>query len=99
MTFWLRTEAVRAINRPLSDEWTDYHLTERGWEEGSLKSDGEGVTHVDLPDDRVLTIRRHERQGSPYSQMQVWSETEWESDDKKRLKELLAQFGSRPAGD
>ena len=83
---------------PLSYEWTDYHLTERGWEEGSLKADGEGVTHIDPPEDRVLTIRKHERQGSPYGRMEVWSESVWESDDKDRVKKLVARFGSGPPG-
>jgi hypothetical protein len=48
---------------PISDEWTDWHLTPKGWESGSLKVDGQGVTDIAPPDDRVLTVREHERQG------------------------------------
>jgi hypothetical protein len=60
-----------------------------------MKADGEGVTHIAEPGDAVLTIREHERQGSPESEMRVWQENAWESEDKARIRELSEKFGPR----
>jgi len=79
-----------------SDEWTDWHLTPRGWEAGSDKTDGVGIAEKDEPPDRVLTYRSRETQTSPYSSMHKRKSKLWESDDKEAIKALLEKFGPPP---
>ena len=44
------------VTMAASNEWTEWHLTPRGWEEGSGRLDGVGVTHAEPPTDRVPHI-------------------------------------------
>ena len=39
-----------------SDEWTEWHLTPRGWERGSERTDGPDVEFKEPPADRVLYL-------------------------------------------
>lgn len=50
-----------------SDEWTDWHLTPRGWEEGSQKLDFVGYQEKPVPKDGVMTCRYSEKLSSPFS--------------------------------
>ena len=52
-----------------SHEWTEYHLTPRGWEQGSWKIDFGDVHKKDPPPNRFLTCVYHERLSSVFSQM------------------------------
>jgi hypothetical protein len=80
-----------------SDEWTEYHLTPRGWEMGSDRVDGQGTTLKDPPADRVVTVRWREYLGSVYGKMKKYHEDVWESDDKAAIGELRRKFGDPPA--
>lgn len=80
----------------LSKEWTDWHLTPRGWERGSQRTDGVGVEEKEPVADRILTHRWSEVQTSGYSQMVRHGERMWESGDKVRLAELLEEHGEPP---
>ena len=80
----------------LSNEWWEYHLTPKGWVSGSEKLDFGSRTDVPRPEDRVLTLRRIEKQTSIYSSMQIVVETDWETDDRPLLEELIEKFGARP---
>lgn len=54
----------------LSDEWTEHHLTENGWVEGSNRVDGAGTTTNIDPDGSLLVCRYSERQLSMFSKME-----------------------------
>ena len=79
-----------------SNEWTEWHLTPRGWESGSERTDGPGVELKPEPPDRVLTYRWSEVQTSAYGQMHRSLEKKWESADKELVAKLRAQFGEAP---
>ncbi|MFL6439340.1 MAG: hypothetical protein ACJ71Q_17320 [Terriglobales bacterium] len=81
----------------LSKEWTDWHLTPRGWEEGSTEVDFGHVTEKDPPPDRVLTSRFSEELSSAYSKMSRWHNERWRSPDEGAVKALLEKFGPPPS--
>jgi hypothetical protein len=80
----------------LSREWTDWHLTPRGWEEGSTRTDFGNVTETEPPQDRVLTSRFSEELSSIYSKMDRWHQEQWRSADADAVKALLDKFGPPP---
>ncbi|MBW4512675.1 MAG: hypothetical protein KME64_40215 [Scytonematopsis contorta HA4267-MV1] len=78
-------------------EWTEWHLTPKGWEKGTQKRELEAqLIEVETPVDRVLTFRYHEN----VSINSVWLEkhiTEvWKDLDSKIVDELLEKFGNCP---
>ena len=77
-------------------EYTEYHLTPRGWETGTERVDYGQTTHVDPPSDRVLTVRWTEEQTSAYSKMHRGSSEIWRSPDEALVRGLLEKFGSAP---
>jgi hypothetical protein len=79
-----------------SNEWTEWHLTPRGWESGSERTDGPGTTLKDPPVDRALTHRWSEVQSSGYGKMHRGSEEKWKCEDADLITRLLAQYGSAP---
>jgi len=79
-----------------SKEWTEWHLTPRGWERGSERVDGQGLTSVPLPTDRVKTVRWLEEQTSGYGKMHKSHVSDWDNGDKEQLKELVIRFGQPP---
>jgi hypothetical protein len=80
----------------LSNEWTEYHLTPRGWVEGSSRVDIGNVTTMPIPADRVLTKTYHETQSSSFSKMHKRTEEDWRSDNEMLIRELLQKFGPCP---
>jgi len=79
-----------------SKEWTEWHLTPRGWERGSERSDFGQTEWKDAPPDRVLTTQWLEEQTSPYSDMHRSSSDQWKSDNASAVAELLAKYGKPP---
>lgn len=77
-----------------SNEWSEYHLTPRGWEAGSEKLDFGGVTSAPTPEDRVITIREHEYISSSFGPMEMWSAVVWTSADSARVSDLQSQYGA-----
>jgi hypothetical protein len=78
----------------LSSECQEFHLTPRGWVEGSFRGDVlDGGEDMPTPDDRVLTIECHEE---PYSNCSFYDCIAWESDDKDAVRRLKKEFGGRP---
>ena len=77
-------------------EYTDWHLTPRGWEKGTEKIDFGATTEVKPPADRVLTFRFLEEQTSAYSKMHKSSRERWRSTDSAAVDRLLAKFGDAP---
>jgi len=78
-----------------SNEWTEWHLTPRGWEEGTCKTDF-SLNEVSAPDDRELTMKYKEYLSSRHSKADIGSTEIWRSKDGDQIKALLAQFGPCP---
>jgi hypothetical protein len=79
----------------LSNEWTDWHLTPRGWEAGTCKFDF-GRTKKETPKDRVLTSRYSEQMSSAFSPIVSSVDEVWRDNDTKRVEQLLKKFGPCP---
>ena len=80
----------------LSNEYTEWHLTPRGWESGTEKVDFGATTEKPAPPDRVKTCTYREKQSSSFSKMQRWVEENWECEDKTAVQALLAKYGPCP---
>ncbi len=83
---------------PLRKEWTEWHLTPRGWETGSTRVEGEGNTWRDEPADRVLSFVYRE-QGGQSGEPNATVEETWRTKDPAKLAEidaLITQFGTCP---
>lgn len=78
-----------------SNEWTERHLTPRGWEEGDSKTDFSPVVPGPTPADRVMTVTFTET-CSGYGPVHRAAKTEWCSDNDELVQELLSKFGAAP---
>jgi hypothetical protein len=79
-------------------EWTEWHLTRRGWEQGSTRREGRGNDWRDEPQDRLLSYQHSELQTSS-GPPQVTTEETWRTKDPattEQLKAALAQHGPVP---
>ncbi len=84
---------------PIRKEWTEWHLTPRGWERGSTRVQDAGNTWRQEPADRLLSCVYTEQQVSPEGQVTGWCEFSWRTKDPGKLEQLaksLQQFGSCP---
>jgi hypothetical protein len=80
-----------------SKEWFEYHLTPRGWELGSNRTDSSAEQRTDPPEDRVLTIRIDERMANTFSKIEGKSEEIWRSKDSSQVNALIDKFGKSPS--
>lgn len=80
----------------LSKEWTIWHLTPRGWGEGSTRMDGIGVQEVPPPPDRVLSVEWEEEQTSMYGKTRRLQTEVWRSPDGGEVARLFALHGPPP---
>jgi hypothetical protein len=78
-----------------SNEWTEWHITPRGWEEGTCKTDT-ALNEVTPPEDRVLTMKYCEFLSSRFSKADIGAEELWRGSDSSTTQSLLAQFGPCP---
>lgn len=78
-----------------SNEWTEWHLTPRGWERGTEKEDFRRIDRHP-PTDRVLTFIYQEYFGSVHSRGDVSSKKTWNSDDEDAIQTLLKKHGDPP---
>jgi hypothetical protein len=79
-------------------EWTEWHLTPRGWEKGSTRREGRGNEWCDEPVDRLLSYQHSELHTSS-GQPQIRTEETWRIKDPaalERLKAALASYGEVP---
>lgn len=90
-------EDPRELLMSLSSESFEYHLTPRGWVEGSQKLDFGAVRHRETPQDRVLTLIRFEKIACFSCEMEVTEKEVWRSDDPGMIKTLTRKFGSAPS--
>lgn len=80
-----------------SNEWTEWHLTPRGWERGSKKTDFKGVTRKDKPTDSVMCMCYAEYAGYMVASSYRESlEETWRLDDDELVAKLLNEFGEAP---
>jgi hypothetical protein len=63
-----------------SNEHFTFHLTPRGWVEGSAEQP--------IPDDRVMTVT--------FSELDRSGHVEWRHHDEEMTKELIKKFGKVP---
>jgi hypothetical protein len=85
----------RITSVSLSEEYTDWDLTPRGWERGTERLDTGKTTEVKPPLDRVLTVRWLEEQISPSHRHESSNEL-WRSTDVEAIRELIEYFGTPP---
>jgi hypothetical protein len=80
-----------------SNEWTEWHLTPRGWERGDRQLDfGQRYDGPSTPADRVLSATYSEycqRNGDPLS---ITTKETWSCENKDAVSSLLKQFGPAP---
>ncbi len=81
-----------------SKERQEYHLTPRGWIEGTFDGGllGGGLKEVVPPDDRVLTVECYDEMSSSFSQPHFYDRVSWTSEDTDKVESLKKKFGSRP---
>lgn len=84
---------------PIRKEWTEWHLTPRGWEAGSTRVEGVGNTWRDEPEDRRLSYVHQEQQTGADAEPAATTEESWRTKDPAKLAEidgLLRRFGECP---
>lgn len=77
-------------------EWTEWHLTPRGWERGASRVHGQGNTWVEEPTDRVLSFVYQELQTDESADIKRWCEETWRSKKADNIDQLLQQYGQPP---
>ena len=81
----------------VSKERQEYHLTPRGWVEGSFKGDVIGGSNeVPTPPDRVLTIACYDELPSAFSKAYFHDQVVWHTEDRQLVEQLKAKWGERP---
>jgi hypothetical protein len=78
-----------------SDEWTQWHLTPRGWEKGDSETDFNSFDKP-TPDDRVQTVEYRELVASSFSGLEVTNEVIWSNEDEAAIVALTRKFGEAP---
>jgi hypothetical protein len=74
-------------------EWTEWHLTPRGWERGSMRTEGKN-NWKDEPEDRVLSFQCKEEE-QPSGATHLVEET-WRSKTATDIDDLLEKHGPCP---
>ncbi len=79
-----------------SNEWTEWHLTPRGWEKGSTKIDFKGTTTKEPPEDRVITYCYSEYQSSGFGSVDKGHKIVWSSENDEEIDTLTSKHGKCP---
>ena len=80
-------------------EWTEWHLTPRGWEQGSTRREGRGNEWRDEPADRLLSFQHIEIHGSA-GHPKISTEETWRTKEpaaRQQLEAALARYGAAPS--
>lgn len=80
-----------------SSEWTEWHLTPRGWERGSELEDFNYLIERQAPVDSVMTVKYSEVMRTPSSPVEEITHTLWQHSDQQLVSSLLGQHGPAPA--
>jgi hypothetical protein len=75
-------------------EWTEWHLTPRGWERGAMRTQGKN-NWKDEPEDRVLSYQCKEEETTS-SGVSTLTEETWRSKTATDIDELLKKHGPCP---
>jgi hypothetical protein len=81
---------------PLRKEWTEWHLTPRGWEKGATRVHGQGNTWVEEPLDRVLSCVYQELESEGAPEIKKWKEETWRSKKPDAVTDLEKKYGPCP---
>jgi hypothetical protein len=81
---------------PLRKEWTEWHLTPRGWEKGATRVHGQGNTWIEEPLDRVLSCVYQELQSDGSPEVKKWKEETWRSKKSEDVSALEQKYGACP---
>ena len=76
-----------------SNEYTEWHLTPRGWTRGTERVDFSNTQYRDPPRDRVLSIKYYEFMSSGYSKMEKGVTELFRSEDSVEVERLLGIHG------
>jgi hypothetical protein len=90
----LSRQAMMGDRMARTEEWTERHLTPRGWEVGTKKTDF-SLKERAPPDDRVLTVRYREIVSDRGAADKGTIET-WSGRNRSEIAKLKAQFGAPP---
>lgn len=77
-------------------EWTEWHLTPRGWEKGATRVDGVGNTWAEEPQDRLLSCVYQELETGNPPQVKTRLEETWRSKNENTVDAALTAFGFCP---
>ncbi len=80
-----------------TEEWTERHLTPRGWEVGSKRTDFSLKTR-EPPPDRVLTVRYREFLSDRDGRGDRGTIEIWTGGSRSAIAQLKARFGPPPEG-
>lgn len=75
-------------------EWTEWHLTPRGWERGSTRVQGLGNNWAAEPEDRAGSWVYTETETS--AGLRSHAEPTWDNKNPAEVNELLTRFGPCP---
>ena len=75
-----------------SHEWTDWHLTPKGWVKGSYKVDFKEEIDVVAPKNRVLTRRYEEIITSVSAPLKIVKSNVWDNGDTEMIKRLYKKY-------
>lgn len=75
-------------------EWTEWHLTPRGWERGATRVQGRGNIWTPEPEDRVASWVYSEVETSVGLRRNT--EPTWDNKIVSQVNELLTRFGECP---
>lgn len=75
-------------------EWTEWHLTPRGWERGAMRTQGKN-NWKDDPKDRVLSFVCKEEETTSSGVTNSTEET-WRSKTATDIEDLLEEHGPCP---
>ena len=71
--------------------YSDRHLTDEGWINGTERWDDGTLKLVNPPDGTAMTVRYTAPATRP-----PYVTTQWKTDKEERLKDLLEKFGEMP---
>src|SRR5579883_2988942 len=97
-----RTNGVRGVQADRREmetmavrkEWTEWHLTPRGWEKGATRVHGQGNTWVEEPVDRLLSFVYQEVETGASPDVKKWSEETFRSKKSSEVEEALKKYGA-----
>lgn len=78
-----------------SREWTEWHLTQKGWIKGTQRRDFASTLTIPAPEGRVLTYRYTETH-SGYGKATGHLTEEWRSESIEKVQALLHEYGECP---